>query len=87
MKKDPELREKKEGKSWKLAMNKIKGELQDIEKRKRKKNKAITPTASDVAEDAQWFRTAKNPNVSTGPLAHPFACLLTHPLVLSWEFD
>ena len=25
---------------------------------------------------AQWGRTAKNPDCSTGPLAHPFACLL-----------
>ena len=34
---------------------------------------------------ALWARIIKNPDVSTGPLAHPFACslaLLTHLLVL-----
>ena len=41
---------------------------------------------TDIAgTNAQWFRTAKNPDVSTGPLACPFAlllALLTHSAAL-----
>ena len=34
----------------------------------------------------KWFRTARNQDVSTGPLARPFACLLTRPLTPHCSF-
>ena len=40
---------------------------------------------NDNNDVAQWFRTAKNQDVSTGPLTRPFACslaTLTHSLAL-----
>ena len=42
------------------------------EKQKKETEESVGDGKADNG-DPQWFRTAKNPDVSTGPLACPFA--------------
>ena len=55
------------------------------EKQKKETEESVGDGKADNG-DAQWFRTAKNPDVSTGPLARPFDCSLA-PLTRSLAPD